>query len=416
MDLKRILSFILLLQSASTHAGNLSAPFNFESASVLPKGVRNVSFQGFTTEAFTKYNTEGNGEALGKALNKQLTWTDIINGQDSVFQQQSIQALLLDLGKDLNEVVGETSGVVNARATVSVPVLAYGVTSKWTLAVAVPVVYSSTNVDTGFIGNQVLENFVGSELVAQGLARQAEAAASKFVNLVNQKAVGNGYQPISSESNTRIGDIKLVNKLQILKNEKLSVALKQDVSFPTGTPSDPHKVVDVGSGDAQWDLGAGAVVDYSLTSSFGLTAHAGYTAQLPYYVTRHLPKSMDDSLSADVDENIYLDMGDIFALGLGAKYTLFTVWTVSAAYTFQAKGADTYIGEVYEPFRYEIMEFDTHQRMHSGQIGLDFSTIPLFQQKRFAVPLQAGLGYTWVLSGENVSADSVIGFRASVFF
>lgn len=410
--------FIVLFTffSSTSWAGGLGAPFSFESTGVLPKGIRNVSYQGFTTSAYNKYNTDGNGEAIGKPLNKSLTWQDIINGQDSAVQAQSLQALLLDLGQDLNQVVGDTTGVVNARATVSVPVLAYGVMSWWTTALAVPIVYTSTNIDTGFVSNQVLDNFIGNELAAQNLSLQAEAAARKFVGLLNQKAIANGYEPIASESKMRIGDIKWVQKFQVLKNPVYAIALKQDITLPTGTPADPNKLIDVGSGDAQWDLGFGAVVDWFVGSQWTLTGAVQYTAQLPDTVTRRLPISVNDTISADIDSNTYRDLGDIFSLSTAAKFTFFETWTASTAYAFQTKNPDTYVGSSFESFRYEILEFDTHQRMHSLQLGLGYSTIPLFRKQRFPLPLQASLGYTWVIAGENVAADGTLGFQMSVFF
>ena len=400
----------------SALAGNLSAPFGFESASVLPKGVRNVTYQGLTTQAYNKYNTDGNAEAISKALNKNITWQDVINGQESSLQAQSLQALLNDLGKSPNEIVGSTEGIINARATVSVPVLAYGLTSKWTAAFAVPIVYTSTNVDAGFLSEQALDGFLGNELTAQNLSLQAEAAARKFVGLLNQKAISNGYEPVTNETKTRIGDVKLINKYQVFKNKTFSLALKQDITFPTGTPADPDKIVDVGSGDAQWDLGFGAAADVFITPSLTLTGAVNYTAQLADNVRRHLPVSAEDTISADVDDNVYRNLGDIFGLSLAGKWTVFEAWTLSSAYAFQSKNPDGYQGGAFEAFRYELLELDTHQRMHSTQLGIAYSTIPMFQKKKFPIPLQGELGYSWVLAGENVSSDGVLSFRLSAFF
>lgn len=410
-----ILIFVMAVSSV-LWAGNLGAPFSFDSSSVLPAGVRNVTLQGFTTQAYNKYNTDGNAEAISKALNKSVTWNDLINGQDTALAAQSLQALLTELGKDPNEIVGSTSGIINARATVTAPVLAYGINKKWTAALAVPIIYTSTNVDAGFLSNQVLNNFFGNELAAQNLSLQAESAARKFVSLLNQKAIANGYEPISNETKTRIGDVKLVNKYQIYKDPYIGVAIKQDITMPTGTPADPDKIVDVGSGDGQWDLGLGIAADYFATSYFTLTGAFSYTAQLPDTVRRHLPVSVDNTISADVDDSIYRNLGDIFSTSLGAKLTLFEVWGLSTAYAYQYKTADTYQGSVFEASRYEILEFDTHQTMHSAQLGIDFSTIPMFRKKTFPLPLSVALGYSWVLAGENVGADGLLSFRMSAFF
>jgi len=257
---------------------------------------------------------------------------------------------------------------------------------------------------------------VGNELVAQNLRVQAERAAGLFLDLVNQKAIQNGYDPIVGGSSTRIGDIKLVNKVQLFKNKKIAFALKAGITLPTGTPSDPHKVVDVGSGDGQWDYDFGAIVDLTLTPQLTLTGYANYTFQVSDNVTRHLPRATNDTITPDVDEAVYRDLGDIMIGGIIAKLKLFETWTLSTGLAFQRKSADVYLGDQFEAYRYEILTLNTDQQMQNWQAGVSYSTIPLFRKKKFPVPLDAALTYATVLGGINVGSDSIIGFDVALYF
>ena len=84
--------------------------------------------------------------------------------------------------------------------------------------------------------------------------------------------------------------------------------------------------------------------------------------------------------------------------------------------SYQHKGKDKYSGNKYSSARYDYLEVDTEQIMHSYIAGFGFSTIPLFKQKKFKVPLQANLYYTSVYQGKNVLKDDIVTFEMALFF
>ena len=69
---------------------------------------------------------------------------------------------------------------------------------------------------------------------------------------------------------------------------------------------------------------------------------------------------------------------------------------------------DIYRGSKFSQERYEWMSNlgqAPEQSMQSLLIQADFSTIPLFKEKKFPVPLKLTLNHSLILDGKNVSKD-----------
>lgn len=56
------------------------------------------------------------------------------------------------------------------------------------------------------------------------------------------------------------------------------------------------------------------------------------------------------------------------------------------------------------------------QRMHAGLAQIGYSTINLYRQKKFPIPLTFKLTHTQVLGGVNVANDDLTAIDMSVFF
>ena len=202
----------------------------------------------------------------------------------------------------------------------------------------------------------------------------------------------------------------------LYNNSRFALVLNQETTLPTGKQADFNKVVDIGSGDGQWDFGVGSTFDFKFNRFFNITGNALYTVQLSDNVPRHIPRSENETITPEVDNNVYRDLGDIFSSNLAAHLTLFETWRFSTALGYHRKQEDEYTGGLFQQARYDILALDSAQTMQTGQLGIQFSTIPLFKRKRFPVPIQASLGYTAVLSGTNVTSDPVTSFELAVFF
>ena len=125
-----------------------------DSTEVLPKGVRNLAIATFSTDISDSKNGWGSNTSVGDGFNKTVVWGDLVNSQKAGYQRDSLQGYVQSKGYKMTDAVGTSLGVVDIRVTAVVPILAYGVSDKWTVAAVIPVLYSNLNVSTGWIANQ----------------------------------------------------------------------------------------------------------------------------------------------------------------------------------------------------------------------------------------------------------------------
>lgn len=404
-----------LLASTSVMAGNISIPVAFDSAKVLPKGVRNIRYNNVMAEANQKYNEYGSSVGVGDAFNVSVSYDKLIDGKDTALEKGILQGYLQRHGKDLGAEAGETTGVVNVEVDAQVPVFAWGITRKWTAAIVVPVVESKTNVDTGFLAGAEIQS-IANQLVSEGKGFKAQEVQQKTNNAINDSVAKNGYKPLADEQKDMLGDIRLINKVQLSNKKDYALSLTNSIVLPTGEEADIDKVVDVGAGDGQFDIEAGINLDLNFTSRLTVSARASYTWQIADTTAKRVPEKVDTTVTPDVDYQVRRDLGDIIYTSLGANYLMDSGIQIRGQYSFQYKEGDVYSGDKYEAYRYDWMGQKTSQRLHAAQLGIGYSTIPAFKRKEFALPLELNLSLGTPLSGKNVTNDTTVAAEVAVFF
>lgn len=416
--MKRSVSFASVLGlfvAVSAFAADLRAPFDFETTAVLPQGVRNPRFKNLIMPMDQKFGGSGGVEPLGYKLNKVVSWQDVIDGQTDPTLRAVTEGKIDSLGFSKNGAAGRTAGVVNTYANVRVPVFAVGVTPRLTMAVAIPVLDVQVNADTGFASTAEGQQLISS--IREDDPEKAKEAQDKLNNSVNTKLKRLGYDEIHSTRVSNIGDVKVVGKYQTYEDSANALALKGEVTLPTGTPPNVNKALDVPTGDGQTDVGAMVIYDRYLThdKAFKANAYAGYTVQTPDTIERRLPVSEDDSLSADKEE-LERDLGDIISIGTGLSYQFAWGFNMGAAYGFQHQNKVSYSGSKFPRYRYNLLETNTRQVLHSATLGVGYSTVDLFKAKQFVLPMQLNFAYCKPIKGMNVVKNELLAFEVVLFF
>lgn len=419
MRIAQILAIVTLMAtgiySGSAFAGGLSAPLGMDSASVMPQGIRSLRVGGFTAEISDKYDGSGTIVPLANKFNKAVTWKELIDSQPAGFERGQFKGGLQSLGVNLEDVVGDARGMVNTRVTATVPSFAYGFNAKTTLGVGVPVIHSNVSMATGWSANAAFQAKL-EELSRKGLLNKVLSYETQLQNVVATKISNYGYKPLVNEQRTEIGDLNVVVKHQLAKGENWAVAVQPRIVVPTGRVADVDKVVDVASGDGQWDIGVLGVVDYFVNPRLTTTYSVSYTHQIEGTKPKRIPTSSSESLSKDLDPSVREKIGDIATTAVGARYKVTPLWTTSGAYSLQYKQADEFHGNRYAPERYGYLSNDTEQNLQAAQVGVTFSTIPLFQAKKFAIPLEATISFASALAGRNVNQINLTSFELVSFF
>jgi hypothetical protein len=352
---------------------------------------------------------------LGQKLNKTVSWNDVISSQATETDKNFVRGLLMDAHIDQDGSPGSTTGVVKAQVNAFVPVLAWGLTDRFTLALAMPIMNIDMKSDLGFAKSGDGQKFVDQASAADPI--KGNDAKDKLNQAIPRKLQALGYEPIENQHFTAIGDAKLVGKAQVYTDEKQSVAIKPEVTFPTGKRPNANRAVDLPTGDGQWDLGVGVAYERELLPSFKAVVSSGYTAQMPDQLERRIPKSATDSLSGD-KELVSRDLGDqIIGMG-GVNYTFQKVGiNLGTAYSYQTLLKTAYSGTLFESERYRFLENEApSQMLQSLVFSTGFSTVEFYKQKKFFYPFQVNMAYSVPIAGRNVTKQNVLASELVLFF
>ena len=302
---RMLLTIGCLVTTSSVFATNMKAPISLPTAKTLPQGVRNVNLKGVFASASEKYNSYGNPVGLSDPMYTNVTFGDLIIGKDDGFDKAGVISKMELVGATEDTILGETTGDINVKPTVTVPVFAWGLTNKWTAAIAVPVMKYSMAVDSGVRQtNPGVYNQVENELMADGLHGEREELNRKFAAPLEAKIIEYGYKPLANEEGTKLGDIAVVNRYKAWEDKNNALTLTGAIVLPTGEELDPDKVVDVPGGDGQTDLVVGVNHDYYFAKYFTFSTGFSYTAQLADTVERRVPIQRKSTVSKDRDNNI----------------------------------------------------------------------------------------------------------------
>jgi hypothetical protein len=128
-----------------------------------------------------------------------------------------------------------------------------------------------------------------------------------------------------------------------------------------------------------------------------------YDLVLPDSQTKRVLDDVNQPLTTN-RENVDRDLGDIFEFEVSGRYTLLKGFSLSALYEFGFKLKDRISGT--QGFAYESLEDETDWTSHIFIVGASYSTIPLYREKKFPVPLEVSLSYRDRFAGTNNVLDT----------
>ena len=413
---KVLLASSWLLSASVVLANPIQTPFILPTAKVLPKGVRNLSYKGAIVNASRKFDETGQSVVLADPFFQPLSFQKIMEGETDPAKRGLIEDTMNALGSSPDESFGNTTGQVNAKVNAHVPVFAWGITKRITVAAVIPVIKSSVNVDTGVIQqNAALHQKMIADIQSKGASSKVVEFLDKMNAPVTEKLAEYNYAPLRNENKTELGDIRLISKFQAMNNELNRLTFTGALTVPTGKDQDVNKAVDIISGDGQTDIAFGADYDFLLNEKITLTVGTLYTVQLADQNPERIPTRVDSKLSQDIDPNTERNLGDIWMAAAAASYGYKGI-QAAIGYNFQVRQRDQYSGNQFSQSRYNFLGEDTKQKMHAALGSIGYNTIHLFKQKKFPVPMAFALTHTRILGGENVVNDSMYAIDMSVFF
>ncbi len=109
-----------------------------------------------------------------------------------------------------------------------------------------------------------------------------------------------------------------------------------------------------------------------------------YDLYLPDRQTKRVPDKVNQPITTNIEE-VKRDLGDIFKIEVSGRYTLLQGLSISGLYEFGAKWKDQVSGK--KGFAYASLEEETNWTSHIFLVGVSYTTVPLYLEKRFPIPI-----------------------------
>ncbi len=406
----------LVLYALDLSAGMLPPALNFQTAQLLPPKVFSLIYQQANGNLAHSYDEFGQKKPLANDLNKSINYYDVLKEQKTEEEKNITQAALSAYGiTDFNDEAGQITGDIRVQLKTQVPVLAYGVTTKWMSAIAIPIVTAKVQIDSGFKKSESLQN-ISEAIYAEGGHSQVTEIQLQTQNAIETKLNDYNYEPLRNNEETLLGDIQLLNRYQVQNSADNILTLTSTISLPTGKKKNPHDLMSVESGDGQLDLGFGAIYEKPLPYKWSLILSGDYTYQFADRTGVRVPQDQDDPVTPDFDPAAKRKLGDMWQAQLGTKWVFYPAWSFYTAYSYQFKREDKIDGGLFARERYDWLTQNTQQQRETLLLGIEFNSIQKFITNNFPVPLYSRLIYSKPVNGKNVIEDSLIGVEVAFFY
>jgi hypothetical protein len=231
--------------------------------------------------------------------------------------------------------------------------------------------------------------------------------------IVQSELENRGFDRLEDWDNNGIGDIEAGCKYQYLRTEDLRLAFLGGFRAPTGETDDPDNLIDYPLGSGAWWLLFYLNNTYTGTENLILDFTIKYELSLPDKERVRVPESRDQPLTGE-KEKVDRNLGDLIELEVEALYQFREMFNIGAIYNYAHKFSDSVSGD--KDLNYESLEDDSHVKSHIVKVNLGFSTIPLFRDKKFPIPMTVTLTYRDRFAGQNKLNSQYIGLNIVAFF
>lgn len=225
---------------------------------------------------------------------------------------------------------------------------------------------------------------------------------------------GFGFKRVETWSDDGIGDLEAGFRYQYLKTKDWRLAFTGGARFPTGRVDDPDNLVDYPFGSGAYALLFRVNNDYTGIKNLVLNGTFRYDLILPDKQTKRVPSDVNRPITANKEE-VDRDLGDTFEFEVSGAYTLLKGLSVSGLYQYAFALQDRVSGKL--GFAYSSLENETDWTSHIFQTGVSYTTLPLYVEKKFPVPLAVSVSYRNRFAGTNNALKSqFISLEVSGFF
>jgi hypothetical protein len=244
-------------------------------------------------------------------------------------------------------------------------------------------------------------------------------ASDDFQRLLTDPALGIESAPLADIERGHVGDIELGVKavLATLGGAPAAgreapgglgarIAIAGILRLGTGQLDTPNDFADIATGDDQSDLEVRGYMDLLAARRWWASLVIRYGMQRPDRVALRVPAYVGEPFPpAGATHLLDRDLGDFVEVEVAPRFTPNSSFAVSANYRLRTKQADRYSatapGDVTGARSPDLLAQGTAQREQRIGLGLTFSTLRGYADRRAPWPLEASFHHTQVLNGRG---------------
>jgi hypothetical protein len=359
-----------------------------DSAEVLPKGISNLSIASqFYFPVDTEFDSDGNKEKI-YADYTGLSILDLFG---------------LDLGTTVIDF--ERNYLLTGIS------YQYGLSDKISIGLNIPLWKQETDLKEAKVDTSTGDATTLIGIGCTGVPGADDDCATQVV-LAQLEALF-GYETFDSWSDSGLSDIAAGLRYQYFKNDDWRLAFTGVITFPTGEVDDPDNLLDLDFGTGSHILGFHFNQDYMGIESLLLNATLRYDMVLPAKVTLRVPDDVDEVFTNN-KEKVDRDIGDAIEIELSGNYSLSDTWSTGLLYLYGIGMKDEVSGDM--GFAYESLEDETDYIEQVYVVSISYSTLQLFMDKKFSIPLTASLSYRDRFAGKNGNNSQYLALGLSLYF
>lgn len=384
------------------------------STKTLPKGIRSLALRTGIVQGLNQgFDEQGSQMGIGDL--RAVTFDAQMLSQQSDRSRLLVDALNAigsqNLGSQLN--LGTLKADAKPAIQFMAPVLAYGIQSNWTLALAVPVISFKNDVSFRVEGSNV-ESYrqLGAGSISPELSQALDTSpAVEFEKSLRDK----GYKPMGSRQQTFLGDLQLVSMYRIQNSRTYSSLLQTTLTLPTGPKYDSDDLL-AGNIWGRTSLDNTFVIGYQAARRVSLNPYAGVNLFLPDQVERRVPNSEYDTLpAADQKKTTNRQLGASVKLGMDANFDITRAWSTGVGGEHSVKAQDKYSGSG-ENLRYDLLSDETDSSASTLRALLTYSSVAAYRAKKALIPGIISLGISDIIAGKNVLKETRTELSTMLFF
>jgi hypothetical protein len=388
-----------------------------DNAEVLPKGVSRISMEGkFYLPITERFDKHGNVEDVATDFNTTLDST-IFSGLSQIESFFGMPPGSANIGRS----------VVSFKYDFKIVDLSFyhGITDKLTVGVFIPYWFGKNTVKARLNTSHatVGKNAELDALVPLGVPGTVPLTKNDVQNLLGKGLDINGdgtidipgyrFERFGTWSYDGLGDIEGGFRYQYVKTDNWRLAFTGGVRFPTGKMDDPDNLVDYGFGNGAYAALFRLNNDYTGIKNVVLDATIRYDHYFSNTRSLRIPEAVHEPITAN-KEDVSRKTGDVTELEASANYEFLKGFNASVLYKYGFAQKDDVKGK---NGHVQSLEDETNYTEHVFIGGLSYSTLPLFLEKKFPLPLTAHLDYRNRFAGSNnIFKSQYILLGVDVFF